>query len=174
MENLHSSSIDVHCTSWTNLPSRKLMTKIDGPHHELSVTRYTLCCTNLLKLMYMCVLVGIWWLSERGDSFYNSSILRYRSCQWVWSNYSESPWVHKTFTGFLFYSKYSKYIKKITISDSNLKLLDMRVCIKVLRNHPGDQSYWHRHTSKGSWTLSSADNGWAVSDTTGEALKVDK
>ncbi|CAD6270755.1 unnamed protein product [Miscanthus lutarioriparius] len=42
---------------------------------------------------------------------------------------------------------------------------------QVLRNHPGDQSYWHRHTSKGSWTLSSADNGWAVSDTTGEALK---
>ncbi|CAD6251025.1 unnamed protein product [Miscanthus lutarioriparius] len=42
---------------------------------------------------------------------------------------------------------------------------------QVLRNHPGDQSYWHRHTSKGSWTLSSADNGWAVFDTTGEALK---
>ena len=46
------------------------------------------------------------------------------------------------------------------------------VYMKVLRNHPGDQSKWHRHRSKGSWTLSSADNGWAVSDTTGEALKV--
>ncbi|KAK3155986.1 hypothetical protein QOZ80_2AG0101350 [Eleusine coracana subsp. coracana] len=42
---------------------------------------------------------------------------------------------------------------------------------QVLKNHPGDQIYWHRHRSKGSWTLSSADNGWAVSDTTGEALK---
>ncbi|CAL5060344.1 unnamed protein product [Urochloa decumbens] len=42
---------------------------------------------------------------------------------------------------------------------------------QVLSNHPGDQSYWHRHRSKGSWTLSSADNGWAVSDTAGEALK---
>lgn len=42
---------------------------------------------------------------------------------------------------------------------------------QVMRNHPGDQRYWHRHRSKGSWTLSSADNGWAVSDTTGEALK---
>ncbi|KAG2650809.1 hypothetical protein PVAP13_1NG168000 [Panicum virgatum] len=42
---------------------------------------------------------------------------------------------------------------------------------QVLRNHPGDRSYWHRHGSKGSWTLSTADNGWAVSDTTGEALK---
>ncbi|KAF0925109.1 hypothetical protein E2562_015392 [Oryza meyeriana var. granulata] len=42
---------------------------------------------------------------------------------------------------------------------------------QVMRNHPGDQSYWHRHRSKGSWTLSSADNGWAVSDTTAEGLK---
>ncbi|XP_052135938.1 achilleol B synthase-like isoform X2 [Oryza glaberrima] len=42
---------------------------------------------------------------------------------------------------------------------------------QIMRNHPGDQSYWHRHRSKGSWTLSSADNGWAVSDTTAEALK---
>jgi hypothetical protein len=44
--------------------------------------------------------------------------------------------------------------------------------LKIPRNHPGDQSNWHRHQSKGSWTLSSADNGWAVSDTTAEALEV--
>lgn len=42
---------------------------------------------------------------------------------------------------------------------------------QVLWNHPGDPSYSHRHRSKGSWTLSSADNGWTVSDTTAEALK---
>ncbi|RCV09875.1 hypothetical protein SETIT_2G064700v2 [Setaria italica] len=42
---------------------------------------------------------------------------------------------------------------------------------QVTRNHPGDQTYWHRHRSKGSWTFSSADNGWAVSDTTAEALE---
>uniref|UniRef100_K3Z060 Terpene cyclase/mutase family member n=1 Tax=Setaria italica TaxID=4555 RepID=K3Z060_SETIT len=41
----------------------------------------------------------------------------------------------------------------------------------VTRNHPGDQTYWHRHRSKGSWTFSTADNGWAVSDTTAEALE---
>ncbi|KAL6629498.1 hypothetical protein ACP70R_029263 [Stipagrostis hirtigluma subsp. patula] len=42
---------------------------------------------------------------------------------------------------------------------------------QILMNHPGDQSYWHRHGSKGSWTFSTADNGWAVSDTTAEALE---
>ncbi|KAL6888523.1 hypothetical protein ACP4OV_009549 [Aristida adscensionis] len=42
---------------------------------------------------------------------------------------------------------------------------------QVLWNPPGDLNYWHRHISKGSWTLSSADNGWAVSDTTAEALE---
>jgi len=38
-------------------------------------------------------------------------------------------------------------------------------------NHPGDLSYWHRHITKGSWAHSTADNGWGVSDNTGEALK---
>lgn len=41
---------------------------------------------------------------------------------------------------------------------------------QVLKEHPGDQRYWHRQASKGSWTLSSADNGWAVSDCTAEGL----
>lgn len=43
---------------------------------------------------------------------------------------------------------------------------------QVLKDHPGDQRHWHRQPSKGSWTLSTADNGWAVSDTTAEALMV--
>jgi hypothetical protein len=62
-------------------------------------------------------------------------------------------------------------IYKLTIT-GNDETQHAFVYMKVLRNHPGDQSYWHRHRSKGSWTLSSADNGWAVSDTTGKALKV--
>ncbi|KAF8692289.1 hypothetical protein HU200_039898 [Digitaria exilis] len=42
---------------------------------------------------------------------------------------------------------------------------------QVLWNHPGDLSYWHRHITKGSWAHSTEDNGWGVSDNTGEALK---
>ncbi|OEL33553.1 Achilleol B synthase, partial [Dichanthelium oligosanthes] len=41
---------------------------------------------------------------------------------------------------------------------------------QVLQNHPNYKSYY-RHRSKGSWTLSTADNGWSVSDCTAEALK---
>ncbi|RCV23074.1 hypothetical protein SETIT_4G270200v2 [Setaria italica] len=41
---------------------------------------------------------------------------------------------------------------------------------QVLENHPNYQSYY-RHRSKGSWTLSTLDNGWSVSDCTAEALK---
>lgn len=59
----------------------------------------------------------------------------------------------------------------MTIVENNVARL-AHLHLKVLKNHPGDQIYWHRHRSKGAWTLSSADNGWAVSDTTGEALKV--
>ncbi|XP_006656974.1 achilleol B synthase-like [Oryza brachyantha] len=41
---------------------------------------------------------------------------------------------------------------------------------QVLENHPESGDYY-RHRSKGSWTLSTADNGWSVSDCTAEALK---
>ncbi|KAM3189405.1 hypothetical protein ACQJBY_067984 [Aegilops geniculata] len=41
---------------------------------------------------------------------------------------------------------------------------------QVLENHPNSKTYY-RHRSKGSWTLSTADNGWSVSDCTAEALK---
>ncbi|KAF8779295.1 hypothetical protein HU200_002976 [Digitaria exilis] len=41
---------------------------------------------------------------------------------------------------------------------------------QILENHPNSESYY-RHRSKGSWTLSTADNGWCVSDCTAEALQ---
>ncbi|KAK3129160.1 hypothetical protein QOZ80_6BG0472630 [Eleusine coracana subsp. coracana] len=41
---------------------------------------------------------------------------------------------------------------------------------QIRENHPNYKAYY-RHRSKGSWTLSTADNGWCVSDTTAEALK---
>ncbi|KAL6839604.1 hypothetical protein ACP4OV_030543 [Aristida adscensionis] len=41
---------------------------------------------------------------------------------------------------------------------------------QIRENHPDYKAYY-RHRSKGSWTLSSADNGWNVSDCTAEALQ---
>lgn len=43
-------------------------------------------------------------------------------------------------------------------------------CSQLLSDHPNHESYY-RHRSKGSWTLSTVDNGWSVSDCTAEALK---
>ncbi|TKW21540.1 hypothetical protein SEVIR_4G125700v4 [Setaria viridis] len=43
-------------------------------------------------------------------------------------------------------------------------------CSQIRENHPDYEAYY-RHRSKGSWTLSTADNGWNVSDCTAEALK---
>jgi len=39
-------------------------------------------------------------------------------------------------------------------------------------NPPRDPSYCFRHRSKGSWPLSTVDNGWASPDTSAEATKV--
>ncbi|KAG0523122.1 hypothetical protein BDA96_07G096800 [Sorghum bicolor] len=41
---------------------------------------------------------------------------------------------------------------------------------QICENHPDYKTYY-RHKSKGSWTLSTADNGWSVSDCTAEAVK---
>ncbi|CAM0914184.1 unnamed protein product [Alopecurus aequalis] len=41
---------------------------------------------------------------------------------------------------------------------------------QVLANFPSYQRFY-RHRSKGSWTLSTIDNGWSVSDCTAEAVK---
>jgi len=42
---------------------------------------------------------------------------------------------------------------------------------QVREDSPGDMTHWHRHVSKGAWTLSTRDNGWPVSDCTAEGLK---
>uniref|UniRef100_A0A0D3F0H8 Terpene cyclase/mutase family member n=1 Tax=Oryza barthii TaxID=65489 RepID=A0A0D3F0H8_9ORYZ len=42
---------------------------------------------------------------------------------------------------------------------------------QLLHDCPGDLSYRYRHISKGAWTFSTADQGWAVSDSTAEGLK---
>ncbi|KAG8089614.1 hypothetical protein GUJ93_ZPchr0011g27821 [Zizania palustris] len=42
---------------------------------------------------------------------------------------------------------------------------------QVLHDLPNGKSFY-RHRSKGSWTLSTADNGWSVPDCTAEALQV--
>ncbi|KAL5199525.1 hypothetical protein ABZP36_020728 [Zizania latifolia] len=45
---------------------------------------------------------------------------------------------------------------------------DLLMRMQILENHPECEAYY-RHRSKGSWTLSTADIGWSVSDC--EALK---
>uniref|UniRef100_A0ACD5TCH3 Uncharacterized protein n=1 Tax=Avena sativa TaxID=4498 RepID=A0ACD5TCH3_AVESA len=42
---------------------------------------------------------------------------------------------------------------------------------QVLNDCHGTLSYWYRHISKGSWTFSTADQGWPVSDCTALGIK---
>nr|CAB3466323.1 unnamed protein product [Digitaria exilis] len=63
-------------------------------------------------------------------------------------------------------------VKQPPTADSEAACSSSELRAKVLWNHPGDLSYWHRHITKGSWAHSTEDNGWGVSDNTGEALKV--
>ncbi|KAK8455496.1 hypothetical protein SEVIR_4G125700v4 [Setaria viridis] len=61
-------------------------------------------------------------------------------------------------------------IKHIYYEDEISKYICVCPINKIRENHPDYEAYY-RHRSKGSWTLSTADNGWNVSDCTAEALK---
>ncbi|KAG8373914.1 hypothetical protein BUALT_Bualt11G0074800 [Buddleja alternifolia] len=43
---------------------------------------------------------------------------------------------------------------------------------QIRKDSSGHPSAWYRHSSKGGWPFSTADNGWPVSDCTAEGLKV--
>uniref|UniRef100_A0A0E0DNK7 Squalene cyclase C-terminal domain-containing protein n=1 Tax=Oryza meridionalis TaxID=40149 RepID=A0A0E0DNK7_9ORYZ len=72
-------------------------------------------------------------------------------------------------------------MKHIRYEDVCTKYIGLCPINKVIRWHEGigsgqnffttDNEAYYRHRSKGSWTLSTADNGWCVSDCTAEALK---
>lgn len=70
---------------------------------------------------------------------------------------------------YICYSSMSLEYSKLTFPLRKANILFLY--LKLLSNHPNHESYY-RHRSKGSWTLSTADNGCSVSDCTAEALKV--
>lgn len=124
-------------------------------------------CNDRHILLLCWLYVGIWWLSDMGDSIYSSSHLLYGLSRWVQYNSWESLWFPEKFAGSLFLNflqleSYEHFQKQIS------KLFSY---LKVLHDLPNGKSFY-RHRSKGSWTLSTADNGWSVPDCTGETLQV--
>jgi len=61
------------------------------------------------------------------------------------------------------------FIKLLPI---NWKMCALLFNLQVRDNPSGDFESMYRHMSKGSWTFSDQDHGWAVSDCTAEGLKV--
>ncbi|KAG0531673.1 hypothetical protein BDA96_04G042700 [Sorghum bicolor] len=150
------------------LRERALGNLMEHIHYEDENTQYLCICSVNKALNMICCWVedpnsdafkhhlarvpDFLWLSEDG-----MKAQVYDGCQ-SW----ETSFIIQAFCGTDLVNEYGPTIQRAYEFMKNSQ---------VLRNHPGDQSKWHRHRSKGSWTLSSADNGWAVSDTTGEALK---
>ena len=52
------------------------------------------------------------------------------------------------------------------------KLVWPQNLFKIGKDSSGNPVSWYRHISKGAWPFSTPDNGWPVSDTTAEGLKV--
>ncbi|KAF8685983.1 hypothetical protein HU200_043911 [Digitaria exilis] len=157
-------------SSWpvNKLRGRALGNLMEHIHYEDENTQYVCICSVNKALNMVCCWVDnpnsdafkrhlaripdFLWLSEDG-----MKAQVYDGCQ-SW----ETAFIIQAFCATDLINEYAPTIQRA---------YEFMKHSQILRNHPGDQSYWHRHRSKGSWTLSSADNGWAVSDTTGEALK---
>ncbi|KAG2655912.1 hypothetical protein PVAP13_1KG043900 [Panicum virgatum] len=157
-------------SSWpvNKLRDRALYNLMEHIHYEDENTQYVcICALNKALNMFCC------WVENPNSNAFKHHLARIPDFLWL----SEDGMKAQVYDGcqswetafiiqaFCATDLVNEYIPTIQRAYEFMKHS------QLLRNHPGDQSYWHRHRSKGSWTLSSADNGWAVSDTTGEALK---
>ncbi|PAN03964.1 hypothetical protein PAHAL_1G031900 [Panicum hallii] len=157
-------------SSWpvNKLRDRALDNLMEHIHYEDESTQYVCICSVNKALNMVCC-----WVENPNSSAFKRHLARIPDFLWL----SEDGMKAQVYDGcqswetafiiqaFCATDLVNEYIPTMQRAYEFMKHS------QVMRNHPGDQSYWHRHRSKGSWTLSSADNGWAVSDTTGEALK---
>uniref|UniRef100_A0A8I6XYQ8 Squalene cyclase N-terminal domain-containing protein n=1 Tax=Hordeum vulgare subsp. vulgare TaxID=112509 RepID=A0A8I6XYQ8_HORVV len=158
-------------SSWpiSKLRDRALKNLMEHIHYEDDNTQYLCICTVNKALNMVCC-----WVEDPSSEAFKRHLARVPDFLWI----SEDGMKAQVYDGVQSWETsfiIQAYCATDLESEYGPTLERANAFMKksqVLWNHPGDQSYSHRHRSKGSWTLSSADNGWSVSDTTAEALKV--
>uniref|UniRef100_N1QTI8 Cycloartenol synthase n=1 Tax=Aegilops tauschii TaxID=37682 RepID=N1QTI8_AEGTA len=157
-------------SSWpiNKLRDRALKNLMEHIHYEDDNTQYLCICAVNKALNMVCC-----WAEDPSSEAFKRHLARIPDFLWISEDGMKAQVydsVQSWETSFIIQA----YCATDLVSEYGPTLERANAFMKksqVLWNHPGDQSYSHRHRSKGSWTLSSADNGWAVSDTTAEALK---
>ncbi|KAK7314325.1 hypothetical protein VNO77_32845 [Canavalia gladiata] len=137
-------------------------------HYEDENTNY-LCIGPVNKVLNMVCC----WLENPTSQAYKCHISRIKDYLWV----AEDGMKMQGYNGSQFWDVAFSVQAILATNledeyDSMLKKANNFIkCSQITTNSSGNPSYWYRHISKGGWPFSTTDNGWPVSDCTGEGLK---
>ncbi|XVE78775.1 hypothetical protein DITRI_Ditri14bG0005000 [Diplodiscus trichospermus] len=156
-------------TRWpfSMLRDKALKVAIQHVHYEDENSRY-LCigCVEKVLCLIAC------WVEDPNSEAYKRHLARLPDYYWI----AEDGLKMMTFGSQMWDAGFAiQAIMSSNLSDEYgptlRKAHDFLKASQVRENPAGNFSAMYRHISKGSWTFSTQDHGWQVSDCTGEGLK---
>ncbi|GMI97478.1 cycloartenol synthase 1 [Hibiscus trionum] len=156
-------------TRWpfTKLREKALKAAIRHVHYEDENSRY-LCigCVEKVLCLIAC------WVEDPNSEAYKRHLARLPDYYWIaedglkMQTFGSQMWDAALAIQAILSSNLSEYY-----GPTLRKAHDFVKASQVRDNPSGDFSAMYRHISKGSWTFSTQDHGWQVSDCTSEGLK---
>ncbi|GMJ07130.1 camelliol C synthase 1 [Hibiscus trionum] len=156
-------------TRWpfSMLREKALKVAIQHVHYEDENSRY-LCigCVEKVLCLIAC------WVEDPNSDAYKRHLARLPDYYWIaedglkMQTFGSQMWDAALAIQAIMSSNLSKYY-----GPTLRKAHDFLKASQVRENPSGDFSSMYRHISKGSWTFSTQDHGWQVSDCTSEGLK---
>ncbi|XP_044321558.1 achilleol B synthase isoform X2 [Triticum aestivum] len=157
----------LNCWPANKLRERALSNLMKHIHYEDETTKYVGICPITKALNMICC-----WVENPNSDAFKQHLPRFYDYLWLAEDgmkaqvYDgchswEIAFIIQAYCSTNLIGEFGPTIKKAHEFMKNSQ---------VLSNHPNYERYY-RHRSKGSWTLSSVDNGWSVSDCTAEAVK---
>ncbi|KAL4285539.1 hypothetical protein GQ457_16G006050 [Hibiscus cannabinus] len=156
-------------TRWpfTKLREKALKVAIRHVHYEDENSRY-LCigCVEKVLCLIAC------WVEDPNSEAYKRHLARLPDYYWIaedglkMQTFGSQMWDAALAIQAILSSNLSEYY-----GPTLRKAHDFVKASQVRENPSGDFSAMYRHISKGSWTFSTQDHGWQVSDCTSEGLK---
>ncbi|KAM3373089.1 hypothetical protein ACQJBY_019811 [Aegilops geniculata] len=157
----------LNCWPANKLRERALSNLMKHIHYEDETTKYVGICPITKALNMICC-----WVENPNSDAFKQHLPRFYDYLWLAEDgmkaqvYDgchswEIAFIIQAYCSTNLIGEFGSTIKKAHEFMKNSQ---------VLSNHPNYECYY-RHRSKGSWTLSSVDNGWSVSDCTAEAVK---
>ncbi|KAK1605776.1 hypothetical protein QYE76_029449 [Lolium multiflorum] len=157
----------LNCWPVNKLRERALINIMKHVHYEDEETKYLNICPINKALNMICC-----WIEDPNSDAFKQHLPRFFDYLWL----SEDGMKAQVYDGchsweiaFIIHAYYSTDLIEL-FGPTLQKAHEFLKKSQVLSNPPNYESYY-RHKSKGSWTLSSVDNGWSVSDCTAEAVK---